>query len=86
MADEDGEVRTQVFDVDLLDIVCDGRLEGLFILPSQPFRMRGGVGAGDLGGMRPVGKDGEDLPGAIGLAKERVDGGRHRRFLPWIEG
>ena len=50
VADEDREVRAQVFDVDLVDVVCDGRLEGLFILPSQPFRVRGGVGAGDPGG------------------------------------
>ena len=81
--DEDGEIRVQFFEVDLVDIGCDRRLEGLFVLPSQLFGMHGGVSAGDLGGVRPVGKDAEDVPGAVGLAKERVDGGRHRRSLPW---
>ena len=72
MADEDGEIRVQIFDVDLVDIGCDGRLEGLFILPSQLFGMHGGVGASDLGGMRAIRKDAEDVSGAVGLAKERI--------------
>jgi hypothetical protein len=45
--------------------------------------MHGGVGASDFGGIRAIRKDAEDMSGAIGLAKERVYGGRHRRSLPW---
>jgi hypothetical protein len=43
--------------------------------------MRRGAGTGNLGGMHTIRKDAEHLPGTIGLAKERVDGGRHRRSL-----
>jgi len=67
--------------VDFLDIGRDGGLEGLLVLPSQLFGMRRGAAAGCLGGMRTIRKDAEHLPGAIGLAKERVDGGRHRRSV-----
>ena len=81
MADRDGDVGVQVFDMDLVDIGCDGRLEGLLVLPSEFFGMCRGAGAGNLGGMHTIRKDAEHLPGTIGLAKERVDGGRHRRSL-----
>jgi hypothetical protein len=71
----------QVFDMDLVDIGRDGRFEGVLVLPPEFFGMRRGAGTGNLGGMHTIRKDAEHLPGTIGLAKERVDGGRHRRSL-----